>query len=388
LEGREAIMIIITRHNYEEYFILYMDNELGSEDRRRVELFVQENPVLKEELDWLLQSRLVPDASLVFDNKEQLMKTSDTESINTTNYEEWLLLYTDNELTDEQKISVEKFAAGHPSIQKELELLQKTKFQPEQEIVFHNKEVLYRKEEKVRVIAINWRKIAVAAAILLAISTTVFIISNRRAGSVGEEIASAKNADIKSSPVNPDQPIGVPIDSSPIVAENSDNKTVKEETVINNPVATGDKKIIAPKEKNIRPSVIPIEEDAPVVADNNSEKKKTNDLPEPKFNPNVNRAIGQDNPIVKADVIKDESLTNSKENIEAPVVTPGNSQSLNNVVTAASVESIDPTDAEPGKKNKLRGFFRKVTRTFEKTTNIKATDDEDRLLLGGLAIKL
>ena len=98
--------------------------------------------------------------------------------------------------------------------------------------------------------------------------------------------------------------------------------------------------------------------------------------------------MGEDNPIAKADIIMDESLTNSKENIQAPVVTPGNSQSLNHVVTAASVESIDPNDAEPGKKNKLRGFFRKVTRTFEKTTNIKATDDEDRLLLGGLAIKL
>ena len=84
----------------------------------------------------------------------------------------------------------------------------------------------------------------------------------------------------------------------------------------------------------------------------------------------------------------DRIINNSNENIQAPVVTPGNSQSLNNVVTAASVESIDPNDAEPGKKNKLRGFFRKVTRTFEKATNIKATDDEDRLLLGGLAIKL
>ena len=67
----EAIMNI-TRHNYEEYFILYMDNELGSDDRRQVELFVQENPDLKEELDWLLQSRLTPDDSVVFDEKEQL----------------------------------------------------------------------------------------------------------------------------------------------------------------------------------------------------------------------------------------------------------------------------------------------------------------------------
>jgi hypothetical protein len=134
----------------------------------------------------------------------------------------------------------------------------------------------------------------------------------------------------------------------------------------------------------------PIKEDALVIADNISVKKKTNDLPEPKYNPNVNKGIGEDNSIAKADIIMNESLTNYKENIQAPVVTPGNSQSLNNVVTAASVESVDPNDAEPGKKNKLRGFFRKVTRTFEKTTNIKATDDEDRLLLwtGNQIIKL
>ena len=181
----------ITRHNYEEYFILYMDNELGSEERRQVELFVQENADLKEELDWLLQSRLVADDSLVFDNKEQLMKTSGAESINTTNYEEWLLLYTDNELTAEQKSTVEKFAAAHPAIQEELDLLQKTKFEPEQAIVFHNKELLYRKEEKVRVIAISWRKIAVAAALLLAIATTAFFMINRNAGGVSGEIAAA-----------------------------------------------------------------------------------------------------------------------------------------------------------------------------------------------------
>ena len=118
-------------------------------------------------------------------------------------------------------------------------------------------------------------------------------------------------------------------------------------------------------------------------------KKKTNDLPPPTYNPNVNNSIESNNPIAQIDPLEKKSLTNPNENILAPVVTPGNSQSLNNVVTAAAVESIDPTDAEqPGKKNKFRGFFRKVTRTFEKTTNINATDDEDRLLLGGLAIKL
>ena len=379
----------ITRHNYEEYFILYMDNELGSEDRRQVELFVQENADLKEELDWLLQSRLVPDDSFVFDNKEQLMKTSGAESISTTSYEEWLLLYTDNELTAEQKTAVEKFVGDHPAIQEELALLQKTRLLPEQAIVFPNKETLHRKEEKVRVIAIQWRKIAVAAALLLAVATTAFLIINKNTGSVNGEIAFDNNPVIKSLPVSADQPTNVTAGQNPpIAAENSGNKIGKEETIIDNPVATSDKKIITAKEKNLQRSVFPIKDDAPVVADNNSVKKKTNDLPEPTYNPNVNKSIGEDNSIVQADILSDRSLTYSKENIQAPAVTPGNSQSLNNVVTAASLESIDPNDAEPGKKNKLRGFFRKVTRTFEKATNIKATDDEDRLLLGGLAIKL
>ena len=41
-----------------------------------------------------------------------------------------------------------------------------------------------------------------------------------------------------------------------------------------------------------------------------------------------------------------------------------------------------------GKKSKLRGFFRKVTRTFEKRTNIDPTENDEKLLVGGLAIRL
>ena len=48
-------------------------------------------------------------------------------------------------------------------------------------------------------------------------------------------------------------------------------------------------------------------------------------------------------------------------------------------------EELDQTD---GKKTKLRGLFRKVARTFEKRTNIAAADDENKLLVAGLAFKL
>lgn len=377
----------ITRNNYEEYFILYVDNELSSEDRRQVELFTKENPDLQDELNLLMQTQLVPDSSLVFANKEQLLKTPGAISIDTTNYEEWLLSYTDNELSAEQKNSVEKFIATHPAAKTELEFFQKTKLQPDSAIVFANKEILYRKEEKVKVIVIRWRRIAAAAALLLAISSTALIILNNKKENRGE-IASAKeekNIQKKSMVKKPNNETAL---INPEAADNKTTDKIRKETIeINNPIVNEEKRVDQ-KEKTTPYLSGKIKQDEPVVADN-KEEKNINNLPQPTYNPNVNRVDKQDNPIAMIDLPENRSLTNPKETNSTSSVTPNSTQPLDHVVTAASVEPVDPLDEEqPGRKNKLRGFFRKVTRTFEKTTNIKATDDEDRLLLGGLAIKL
>ena len=378
----------ITRNNYEEYFILYLDNELSSEDRKRVELFVQENSDLKEELDLLLQSQLVPDNSIVFNNKEQLMRSPGISNINTANYEEWLLLYTDNELPAEERIAVEQFVSSRPAIKAELHLLQKTKLQPEETLVFSNKESLYRTEEKVRVITIRWWRMAAAAALLLAVSATAFIVFNNKKEDA-TEIASGKIKEKKSIQGTPStkQPPNEVVITNPQVANNTIPETEKEKTETSNPVAIKEKRIES-KEKSVPSLNDGIKRNDAVVA-NKKEKKKTNDLPQPVYNPNVNRTIEQNNPIAKVDLSVKGSLTIPNETNNASTVTPNSSQPLDNVIAVASKESDDPVDAgQPGRKNKLRGFFRKVTRTFEKTTNIKATDDEDRLLLGGLAIKL
>src|SRR5689334_11723195 len=120
-------MKMITRHNYEEFFILYMDNELSSEDRRMVEAFVTQHPDLKEELDLLSHYKLEPDTSIVFNGKDELMKVNGETPVTLTNYEEWLLLYIDNELNAGQREAVEKFLADNPAIQAEFDILAKTK---------------------------------------------------------------------------------------------------------------------------------------------------------------------------------------------------------------------------------------------------------------------
>ena len=70
-----------------------------------------------------------------------------------------------------------------------------------------------------------------------------------------------------------------------------------------------------------------------------------------------------------------------------PTVTGEALASYNNGTPEAD-DAIIYASENGGRKNKLRGFFRKVTRNFEKRTNIEATDEDERLLIAGLAIKL
>jgi hypothetical protein len=356
----------INRNNYEEYFVLYLDNELDSESRREVEGFAQQNPDLKAELDVLLQSKLTPDADISFSDKGSLMRF-DSASISLANYEEWLTSYIDDELTEGERNDVEVFVAGNPAIQRELNLLQQTKLQPET-IVFPYKESLYRKEEKARVIPVRWWRIAAAAVLLLGISTTTIVLVNNKKGNGRGDL----------------------VNNGPKVKDPSNNTTIKQpadkQTTKEQVVAAIDKKndvtkelhnTIASKQKDTRPEkkkeqpVLKNEE--PVIA-KNEEKQPSNGLPIPEHKPNVIKT--EDHQEAIADV-----------NLSSKELTPSDKKIDNGIVTVAKVETSDLTEQPSGNKG-LRGFLRKVTRTFEKRTNIKATDDDDRLLVAGLAIKL
>ena len=82
----------INRNNYEEYFLLYADNELSADEKNMVEMFVQQNPDLEEEFIMLQQSVVKPDNTIALNDKNFYSKKEGF--IDQNNYEEKFLLYT------------------------------------------------------------------------------------------------------------------------------------------------------------------------------------------------------------------------------------------------------------------------------------------------------
>ena len=168
--------MLINRHNYEAFFLLYVDNELNEPDRVTVEQFVQENADLAEEMEMLKQA-VLPVENIAFEQKEILYNQA--EGITLNNYEEYFSLSVDKELTQQENKEVEKFVLMHPELQNEFTLLEQTRLQPEA-VSFAGKEKLYRKEGKERpVIFLNRMRMSVAAAIIgLAVMTWIFAEKN------------------------------------------------------------------------------------------------------------------------------------------------------------------------------------------------------------------
>ena len=72
--------MIINRTNYETYFLRYIDEDLSEAEQRMVDNFVAENTDLAIELVYLSNTKLVPDETIVFSNKELLYKKEKTAS--------------------------------------------------------------------------------------------------------------------------------------------------------------------------------------------------------------------------------------------------------------------------------------------------------------------
>lgn len=69
----------INKTNYENYFLLYIDQELSASDQAAVENFVQENPEYANELASLQKAKMVP-GTILYTNKALLYRLPELEA--------------------------------------------------------------------------------------------------------------------------------------------------------------------------------------------------------------------------------------------------------------------------------------------------------------------
>ncbi|HEX6428106.1 MAG TPA: hypothetical protein VF008_10490 [Niastella sp.] len=363
---------VITRDNYEAYFVMYVDDELSAADRKAVENFIQQHPDLEEELVMLQQSVLRADERIVFEQKELLFKgLAIPILVNEHNYEQYFVLYGDDELTNEQKDKVEQFVYQHPKYQAEFELIQQAKLVPDNTLTFPDKTYLYRTEEDdSRIVAFPWWRLTAAAIALLVIGSLAWYISVHP----GQSEVAQTDPSTKSSSDSNAKPVVIPKNNKEEINSTPENELA----VVETPVSVDpDRDIKQPGEtitkkgsnkKNIsKPRNI----QQPVYV-----QYKSKQQPEPPADNEkhfsaklVDVAVGNsyERPVIKSAI--------AQHTFSEPVA-----------VNTVAEKPEDETDQTPTyvlntsiNKTPLRGFFRKVSRVVDKVTH----DDNGK---GGIRI--
>jgi hypothetical protein len=371
----------ITRNNYEEFFMLYADNELAAAARKEVEAFIAVNPDLGQELVFFQQSKLQPDDKLVFPGKQALLKQEVAPgTISLENYTSFFVLYGDDELNNDQKAGVEDFVYRHPQTQVEFEQLMQLQLRPDNSIVFENKEILYRKEEDDKVVPFRWWRLAVAAMVLLIAGAFWVYQSKNKADRV--DLVNTGNS------VGPKE---APAVKQPIPAiTNIDNRKepeVKEELAVTNKTPASqevkratnsqatDKKV---SRKSNGVQVLPQAPEQPeLIAEVTPDKLKASNLP----------SIKKDNS-PRVEVNKDLAAARSMPDQPMKILNPEEDNKMKkNWASSSSSDNVEVLNTSVNTKNSMRGFLRKASRLIAKKTSVVDGDGNRKgILIGGFEI--
>lgn len=350
--GGNGQEVVITRDNYEVFFVMYIDDELNATEREAVDQFVQQNPDLEEELVMLQQSVLRPDDSIVFEQKENLFRHSANSPINEENCEEYFVLYGDDELTNEEKDKVEQFVYKHPQYQADFELIQQVKLVPDNTLAFPDKTYLYRSEEDdARVIAFPWWRFAAAAVALLIIGGSAFYLSTH-------SVASSSDTAVVTKPSKPTMKVTLPLPAAVTPAPPADKV---EYPATDNPEPVNAEQ--SPAKTTIRKNISkPSNIQSPSYVQ--QEKKQQ---------PDEEPAGENEKSLSPRSVDVAVSKLYNKPEVTGTAIT----NTVSNAI-AANTTAVQP-DEEPdprpdvaiasANKTPLRGFFRKVSRVVDKVTS-------------------
>lgn len=138
----------INRNNYEAWLLDLFEGNLSHEEKVAVRLFLDENPDLKAELeDFEIMTLPLEDESLSAKAKGKLKRPyiNPVGRINSSNYDDFFIGWHEGTLREDEKAEVTLFLEKNPDFQSEFELFGAIKLQPDESIVFPDKESLKKR---------------------------------------------------------------------------------------------------------------------------------------------------------------------------------------------------------------------------------------------------
>ena len=193
----------VHKDNYEEYFLLYVDDELTPAEREEVEAFISQHPDLGMELQMLLDTKLdVEDIPMA--GREKLYRQEEPGLINQENVEEFQVLMLDGELDKEGMVALEQYHDAHEEARNNFNWLKKSKLDIEA-VTFPNKAILYRTAQKpASIVNIRWYRIAAAAAVLIT-AGLLWIGTQQQGSEIGNQEQVARNNSSNTGTTNGDE---------------------------------------------------------------------------------------------------------------------------------------------------------------------------------------
>jgi hypothetical protein len=157
---------MITRENYEIWFIDYADGNLSAGDKVMVEEFLSRNPDLQTELQAYQSMSVQKPEKIAFQYKNELKRSDESmPRINLQNYNEFVVLEMDDELSELHQPVLNQFYMNHPEVLIERQAYLNTRLIPDTGVVYKGK----RKLRKGAVVRPIWYISPLAAAASVAL---------------------------------------------------------------------------------------------------------------------------------------------------------------------------------------------------------------------------
>ena len=290
--------MIINKHNYEEFFLLYADKELSVEQRKEVELFVDNNPELREEFQ-LIKDTISTPGSEVFIEKNILFKE---EKVDLKQYEEIFNLYIDNELDEEGSIHIKKISSENLLLKNELYLFNNTISHPDLSILYPDKTSLYKKQSKV--VSFYLIRLAGAAVILgFGIWFAVGYLNTET------NVPSSVKIINKTSGIHGPSVIVGPIKNlnNPSDAQSDSVKSTAEVIPVTKSKFNQSENVKSNKEDDIKNANFKVNDHMVKIDPEEGTKKLTNNLPEPDLK-YISKSLKADQSTAAIEPAKDNSL--------------------------------------------------------------------------------